>query len=1217
MTSQIQDSPDLSLQSSSNKLKKTKAVATRQFKLISVNFKEAALDSPSFRATVNHLDLQIENVEQWLIALTSSCRKIPKILNDVQSFYNSFLEHLVPSFLQDGLIDQEYTVQSLQTSLAGLKRLWGFSLHALHVNAVAIENLNSVISSTIAHYKELRKKYDLSQAKYERFLKTFVSTSKSKEAALVLEDANQLYTTKQEYIHCCLDLIMELATLGDTLDGLLVKVSTSLWNNKRMTLSQSQDLYFEEAWTKIQKIQAWSDSYSVAMDKLKSDMVSARFQVEESTKLQMRPSTNLNDYKSSLLNANVLADIDEPSFEKHGYLFLKTWTQNGSLIWVRRWVFIKGGVFGMLVLSPSRTFVQETDKIGVLLCNVKYYPSEDRRFCFEIKTKDFSFILQAETLIELKSWLKVFENEQTRILNSSNTDKELFNIASARYPPIIAEFASTINTTLDKELTNLKTNNALGQVIVSSNLSSHINKHEKYFQNHIYNQIPLIRPPFMTGTTKTSIIAYSLTAPTAIPNALTANIWGSVNWGIYYLHDSMERNITEKMLSEEYELPYIEKKSGAEPGIDYPDYYPKDLVPLDIQMRALFETAVDPDDYCLVSFRCIWSPNSKQELSGRCFITSHHIYFYMLALGFVALFKDPVSHMVSVECTSQNQYDQLKIYNVNGVIKLKLFLDDGKLIQEKLIHLINNGTRDNPKPLPDLISELSKIEVRMKEEKKDKQQLKLIENLGKTVKNKESLVGILENFETNPLQAGILLSLEFSNSESVLFETNFESEYQYCFEGKFNMPPKAIFHILLGDNAYFLNEQASLAKSTSLIKEPWRKSDDGKLFRSFNTTGIAYKKKFHVHVEHLIENMYNDEYYTFTQKESLFKFFLGSDFSVDFKFVIVGISAKQSKVFFYGRRTFNQKLIYNGFIDFLCHTLAYNKGNTFMKKLGLIEKKIGEHGMVAKAIYLYGKLSVTTAEQGKDDVIINYCSLIDALAVIADNISRSIFKFLVYFIKILIRGAFLFLKNVKMNYVLVLFCIISMMTNLFLVGRSSVSYWSVKTSQNVIFDYINNEPIMMKRAIYLQDAIDMLEKYQFLDEQCLQPSKCFNKFKNQSFVINYDRLSPWNTTYGDESTKSMGKKLRQSMWEIGVKRHDLMVQLKSLTSIEKELGLAEWKNWLMSEINRCLFVKSTIFNQVNDTLGSREISDELGAGMADIMNYCNDCTEQLYNIGLL
>ena len=43
--------------------------------------------------------------------------------------------------------------------------------------------------------------------------------------------------------------------------------------------------------------------------------------------------------------------------------------------------------------------------------------------------------------------------------------------------------------------------------------------------------------------------------------------------------------------------------------------------------------------------------------------------FYMQALGFVALFKGFLGHLVSVEFVSQKNHDLMKVYNIDGVIK--------------------------------------------------------------------------------------------------------------------------------------------------------------------------------------------------------------------------------------------------------------------------------------------------------------------------------------------------------------------------------------------------------------------------------------------------------------------------------------------------------------------------------------------------------------------
>ena len=161
---------------------------------------------------------------------------------------------------------------------------------------------------------------------------------------------------------------------------------------------------------------------------------------------------------------------------------MKTWTEKSSKpIWVHRWAFIKNGVFGLLVVSPSQTFVQETDKIGILLCNVRYAPNEDRRFCFEIRTNDFTAVFQAESLVELKSWLKVFENENLEFLVPKQAMAIQYRIR--KISPIISEFSSTVDTVIDQQLTNAKVTLAGGQIVAASSLSNHLERFEDFLKS--------------------------------------------------------------------------------------------------------------------------------------------------------------------------------------------------------------------------------------------------------------------------------------------------------------------------------------------------------------------------------------------------------------------------------------------------------------------------------------------------------------------------------------------------------------------------------------------------------------------------------------------------------------------------------------------------------------------------------------------------------------
>jgi hypothetical protein len=124
---------------------------------------------------------------------------------------------------------------------------------------------------------------------------------------------------------------------------------------------------------------------------------------------------------------------------KQGWLFNRVTTGKPvRTTWVRRWFFVKDGTFGWLHNSHKTAAVEESDKLGVLLCNVRLSPSEDRRFCFEVMTKSISYMLQAETVGDLADWIQVFELAKNAVMAD---EKEHHPQAFAITQPSNPEFA--------------------------------------------------------------------------------------------------------------------------------------------------------------------------------------------------------------------------------------------------------------------------------------------------------------------------------------------------------------------------------------------------------------------------------------------------------------------------------------------------------------------------------------------------------------------------------------------------------------------------------------------------------------------------------------------------------------------------------------------------------------------------------------------------------
>lgn len=1158
-----------------------------QFKLISVNFKEAALDTPSYRAAVNHLDFQVDNIEKWLRAFLASHRKIPKSVKELQAYTNSFLEHIVPTFIQDGLIDQEYTVQLLQTSLEALKTVWDESFAALSMNSYAIDNMNLAVFAAINRYKELRVAFDSAQEKYDKFLGVFMSTPKTKDPSIVLEDARQLFQVRKTYTHASLELITELLNLGSLLDSLLVKLSNDFWKRKKPTFSLGVvvNTNLQKMWDKLTRIQAWSDSYSVSVDSLKDEMLSARAQVESSLMFQFQPSANLNDYKTSMINTRTLADITENGIEKHGFLFMKTWIDVASKpVWVKRWVFVKGGVFGLLVLSPSKTFVQETDKIGLLLCSVRYAPNEDRRFCFEIKTIDTTIIFQAETLLELKSWLKVFENERQRVLHQDSSNV-LFNIASGRYPPIVTEFASTINTVTDRQLTHQKIVNLLGQIITSSKLLAHIHENERFFKRHIYFQIPQIRPPFMTDSTRSSIISYSISAATTLPTALTANIWGSVNWGLYYLQEV-------KYLNNHRVEKVVDTDSGSddEDGpIRYPDYFPAELIPLDIQMRALFETAVEQDDFCLLLFRCIWLPNLRQELSGRCFVTGNFLYFYMQLLGFTALTKVPIEHLVAVESVLRKNVDVLKLTSLNGIIRIKLFVDDVNLIKQKLVYLINNKASDEVKHLHEVVNQLISLENQHYAEEQA--------NLKEDTKKPELVDSSLPSFAVSD-----------ETAKKVHYTSDYSDVARLVMSKTYQTRPRALFHILLGDNSLILTSNISFAVLGSVTRAPWMDTEKG-LLREINMDAKFDNRMIgRVRVTQVVDQLLEDEFYLFTLTKLRFQLFCGTPFSVTYRVVIKAETKTHSSITLWASTDFQTSTLLTWWFHLLGRSFFSSESRRIHRKIQEAVATLGSTGQNAQAVYVYGKLTKTSVPYDVAPVVITPLSVSHVLKVISRKIGWLVLRITAAAGLFVVNMVVTLLKGLRMNLILLGIIAILALTNVFLAGKTTRSYWVARRADNLAHNLLEAEPMMMLRAVYSRDVQDLM-KVEMQSVFNRLESECFKAFQSKSFVVNYDHVTSWNHDYGDEATRATAQGLQLALHDIGVKRHELLVRLKMLNDMEKELARGEWRNWLVSELQMCQHVRESHF----DELVERKEEDEgdVKQGLEYVMGYCRSCAQDL------
>ena len=202
------------------------------------------------------------------------------------------------------------------------------------------------------------------------------------------EDAFQLHESRKSYLKASMDFSVLAPQLRMALDKMLVKVFSDQWRDMRARdINSSHGRWASD----IERVQGWSREMEVGEKGFRRELLNARGQIEEGAEVAMRPSRELEDYSTAStslfpsvndLQAQGSANVRD---EKQGWLNLRTITGKPSrTVWVRRWFFVKNGIFGWLVQGSRSGGVEESERIGVLLCSVRAALSEERRFCFEV-----------------------------------------------------------------------------------------------------------------------------------------------------------------------------------------------------------------------------------------------------------------------------------------------------------------------------------------------------------------------------------------------------------------------------------------------------------------------------------------------------------------------------------------------------------------------------------------------------------------------------------------------------------------------------------------------------------------------------------------------------------------------------------------------------------------------------------------------------------------
>jgi hypothetical protein len=438
-----------------------KAVDT-PLNLIPVGLKEAALDSPTFRATALHFSEQIDGIERWLDGYIKAASRLLTDISTLESTVNNLITASAPpAQVSEAVLDHDYTLLALRRYGEGAREFWGSTFRGVKkMDSGVIEPIKSFLSREVRDFKDARRNLDGNQKVFDQVIARYVSQSKTKEASSLREDAFQVHEARKAYLKASMDFCIVAPQLRASLDQLVVRIFSEQFKEMR-TAREVSAAPLTRLSAEIERVRGWSREMEESERAFKRELATARKQIEESASAKTKPSRELHDYELSTVpylgtGASTATGMASPAKtgaqekgEKQGWLFLKSVVgKPARTVWSRRWFFVKNGIFGWLIQGSKSGGVEESEKIGVLLCGVRPAFQEERRFCFEVKTKDTTIVLQAETQVELSEWISSFEVAKRKALEdpgSTESSPLAADPAFAITAPIAPEFAARLD----------------------------------------------------------------------------------------------------------------------------------------------------------------------------------------------------------------------------------------------------------------------------------------------------------------------------------------------------------------------------------------------------------------------------------------------------------------------------------------------------------------------------------------------------------------------------------------------------------------------------------------------------------------------------------------------------------------------------------------------------------------------------------------------------
>jgi hypothetical protein len=621
------------------------------------------------------------------------------------------------------------------------------------------------------------------------------------------------------------------------------------------------------------------------------------------------------------------------------------------------------------------------------------------------------------------------------------------------------------------------------------------------------------------------------------------------------------------------------------------------------------------DDRLVMVFRATWSANDQQEFPGRAYVTMKRIYLYSNRLGLVLTTDFSLASIDEVTAASGKDCDFLFFHlkddkNRDGAtrVTIKVFLEPLKLLQRRLNYLILNVDSDQPVPLEEVIKTLMKME----NEKGEDDDESPLDESWEDIAGETSRLGdpsrTGREFKASLRIDGTLYP-DLSKARSVTKFRLPPHPVEYVPQGflkpivekDFDVTAKALFHVLAGDKSVVFQILYCESCAEKLVQSPWALPEQNSHYRREFKFQVAEGGRAKEVTDYQVIDVYNDHLcYVITDRKTPWFLPHSSDFSLLSKIVITHLAKAKCKFAVYAMTDWTKPASFGvALINSRAKYELQTSASSLAEILSDQVSRLGSHGgnNSRRALQVFGNIGQHT--QVSQIAVADLPPLPTVLkkrklrprslpALLLSAARRSALAAFMSLLAIVLQVFAALQKVVTAHRVLVLVLVLSVITNLFFTQRDSWTWWRERNASKFLKRMGVGPNVVMGRSVWLRDLDDWtssasMDNGTILGLTSLDSSPCQQQFSSILSQTDPNSDVPTNVDPSVSfATRQTLARLQQSRQKFGTYRNDLLVALRVVDRVERDMLRGEWEKWVHGEAIRCRQIRKVLKRERNN-----------------------------------